>query len=317
MNIGTSYYVNPNTQGLTSNLKNTAIKDKHAFDSSMQHLLNPVEDLVQVLKTPINLATTSSINRASNSIDIAEGKRIAINDGYVLTVKKQGVEVRGGDDPYDLEAYEKAQGIADSLSELLRNAGGTMKTVAFSKEEYAKWTENVASALRYAGIDPSRDFTVNGMKYSKNENGWYESSANSEAKAAYEQMKANNRTFEFADERTRKQIEYISSYYLENVPDSVKNAWKETLEETGVNPFQIGFQSTLTQLSVEQDFRTGGNDDLLGDSVESCSSAINSILERINNPLGEIDEKRATYLSQEKEFYSRLYDKISGVAETV
>ena len=49
-----SSYINPNTRGLTSNYKNTAIKDKEAYNEAMsQHLLNPVEDLVQVLKTPI------------------------------------------------------------------------------------------------------------------------------------------------------------------------------------------------------------------------------------------------------------------------
>lgn len=56
---------------------------------------------------------------------------------------------------------------------------------------------------------------------------------------------------------------------------------------------------------------------MLGDSEESCLSAIHGILERINNPLGEIDEKRAAYLSQEQVFYSRLYDKINGAEETV
>ena len=48
-----SSYINPNTRGLTSNYKNTAIKDKETYNEAMsQHLLNPVEDLVQVLKTP-------------------------------------------------------------------------------------------------------------------------------------------------------------------------------------------------------------------------------------------------------------------------
>ena len=44
-----SSYINPNTRGLTSNYKNTAIKDKETYNEVMsQHLLNPVEDLVQV-----------------------------------------------------------------------------------------------------------------------------------------------------------------------------------------------------------------------------------------------------------------------------
>ena len=45
-----SSYINPNTRGLTSNYKNTVIKDKEAYNGVMsQHLLNPVEDLVQAL----------------------------------------------------------------------------------------------------------------------------------------------------------------------------------------------------------------------------------------------------------------------------
>lgn len=63
--------------------------------------------------------------------------------------------------------------------------------------------------------------------------------------------------------KNQKQIAYISDYYLQTVPESVKAAWQETLEETGVNPFQTDLSSTLTQLSVEQDFLTGGNDNIL------------------------------------------------------
>ena len=51
----------------------------------------------------------------------------------------------------------------------------------------------------------------------------------------------------------------MSGYYLQTVPQSVKAAWQETLEETGFNPFQTDVTSTLTQLSVEQDFLTGGD----------------------------------------------------------
>ena len=41
-----SYYINPNTRQFTSNVKNTAIKDREVFNGSMQNLLNPIEDLV-------------------------------------------------------------------------------------------------------------------------------------------------------------------------------------------------------------------------------------------------------------------------------
>ena len=103
-----SSYINPNTRGLTSNYKNTAIKDKETYNEAMsQHLLNPVEDLVQVLKTPIKLAKSSSLSRQNNSVNIAEGQRIRVNGGHVLTATAHGVEVSGGDNPYDTQSYVK------------------------------------------------------------------------------------------------------------------------------------------------------------------------------------------------------------------
>lgn len=248
----TSYYVNPNNRALTSNIKNTEIKDREAFKECMQKPLRPVEDLVSVLKTPINLADATSVNRQVNSVTIAEGARIAVNDGYYLVVKSGGVECLGENaNPYDMEAYEKAQALAGAFSTLLRNAGGTLHTVAYGQEAYQKWTEQVSSVMQYLDIDTTKDFTINGMKYSKNEKGDWESSSNSIAKAAYERQKAANRTYEFADEKTRKQIAYMSDYYLSTVPEDVKDAWQETLEETGFNPFQTDVTSILTQLSTK------------------------------------------------------------------
>ena len=122
--------------------------------------------------------------------------------------------------------------------------------------------------------------------------------------------KANNRTYQFADEKTKKQIAYMSGYYLQTVPQSVKAAWQETLEETGFNPFQTDVTSILTQLSVEQDFLTGGDDNIFGETKESCLAAIDKVLERIENPLAAVTEERAAYLQQEKEFYTVLASKI-------
>lgn len=307
-----SCYVNPNTRQLTSNVKNAAIKNKGAYNGVMsQHLLNPVENLVQVLKTPIKLAERSSLNRLSNSVNIASGMRIAVNGGHILTVKPQGVEVSGGDDPYDTESYLKAQRMADSLATLLHNACGVMNTVAYSQEEYARWTEGVSDVMGYLGIDTSKDFIVNGMKYSRNENGWYESQANSEAKAAYEMLKANNRTYTFADEKTRNQIAYISNYYLENTTETLKTAWQKTLEETGVNPFLQGFSSTLSQLAMEQDFATGGNDDIFGSDLESNIEAVRKIVHRLQNPLSEVSERNAEFVENEKKFYTALLSNLT------
>lgn len=302
-----TWYINPNNRALTSNIKNTEIKDREAFKECMQKPLRPVEDLVSVLKTPINLADATSVNRQVNSVTIAEGARIAVNDGYYLVVKSGGVECLGENaNPYDMEAYEKAQALAGAFSTLLRNAGGTLHTVAYGQEAYQKWTEQVSSVMQYLDIDTTKDFTINGMKYSKNEKGDWESSSNSIAKAAYERQKEANRTYEFADEKTRKQIAYMSDYYLSTVPEDVKDAWQATLEETGINPFPNGYASTLAQLSVEQDFQTGGNYNIFGDTLESSIAAVQSILERIDNPLAETKESDYENLQNEKEFYSAL-----------
>ena len=56
--------------------------------------------LIRIRKQYDNL----SLDRLGNSIDIVSGRRFAVNDGYILTVKPQGVEVSGGDNPYDTQA---------------------------------------------------------------------------------------------------------------------------------------------------------------------------------------------------------------------
>ena len=67
---------------------------------------------------------------------------------------------------------------------LINGIGMNEMPVAHSKEEYARYTEGITDVMSYLGIDTSKDFTVNDMRYSKNKDGWYESEANSDAQAA-------------------------------------------------------------------------------------------------------------------------------------
>lgn len=138
-----------------------------------------------------------------------------------------------------------------------------------------------------------------------------DSAAKFAAQEAYErQMAASaNKTYQFADERMKKRIAHLSDYYLSTVPESVKAAWQETLEETGVNPFFDG-SSTLAQLAVEQDFMTGGNDNIFGNTVEDSINAVKKILDRVKNPLGKLTADRADFLEREKGFYSTLLKKV-------
>ena len=302
-----SWYINPNNRTVTSNKENTALKDKEALKFMFDEM-EPVEDLIATLKTPLNLAESTSINRAANSVNLAAGTQIRINDGYVLTVKTNGVELSHTKDydPYDQEAYLKAEQMSGSLDSILRNAGGTRARLYHKAADCQFVTEGITNVLSYLGIDTRKDFSVNGMKYSTNSKGYFESEATTEAQAAYERQKAANRTYEFADEKTRKQIAYMSDYYLSTVPEDVKAAWQATLEETGINPFPNGYASTLAQLSVEQDFQTGGNYNIFGDTLESSIAAVRSILERIDNPLAETKESDYANLENEKTFYTAL-----------
>ena len=305
-----SYYVNPNNMAITSNLKNTQVYNKSEY-AAMASKLRPVENLVGSLNMPMKLASSNSIDKRNNSINICLGTSVNVPGGLSLKVREKSVEVVGVCNYDNQKEYQQAQDMAGALATLLRNAGGTQKEVGYSSSEITAWNENVKKVLSYFGIDTSKDFSVNGMKYYRNENGLFESERECEAKLAYEQMNTNNKIFNFADDRTKKWIDYVSDYYLKNVPESVQIAWKDTLEQTGVNPFQTGVQSTLTQLAIEQDFMTGGNDDLLGNSEESCLDAISRILDRIDNPLGAVDERKASFLEQEKIFYTELYKNIA------
>lgn len=99
---------------------------------------------------------------------------------------------------------------------------------------------------------------------------------------------------------------------LSTVPESVKEAWQEAMEESGVNPFSDGF-STLSQLVMEQDLMTGGDDNIFGNTVESSLAATKKILDRIENPLGKVDENKAESLQREKKFYSTLLRKLENI----
>lgn len=60
VNTGYSYYVNPNSRTVTSDIKNTAVYDKEVY-RAMSSTLRPIEDMANVLNTPLNLASKTSI----------------------------------------------------------------------------------------------------------------------------------------------------------------------------------------------------------------------------------------------------------------
>lgn len=307
---GMSYYVNPNNRTLTTNIKNTVVSDKSMY-ATIRKTLRPVDAMQEVLTNPIKLANKTVVDNRRNSISLAAGARVTVSDGFVLTVKDKGVEVSGGNIDND-KARQEAMDMGGALATLLRNACGMMQNVANSSAAYDKWTSDVSKVLGYFGIDTSKDFSVNGMKYSRDENGHFVSEAKTEAVAEYERLKSTNRFYESADEGTKKMTSHMTDYYLKNAPEDVIKAWWETIEETGVNPFPEGYTGALQQLSMEQDFLSGGNDDIFGNSKESSIKAVEKIMERIDHPVGKVVNGDVEFRSLEKEFYATLLEKIKA-----
>lgn len=253
------------------------------------------------------------VERNSNSINLAAGTTITLNGGYKLILSAEyGFQLSG--EPGDERYFKEAGGIRGALNRLFQNtATDTTRHLDDRLKDYSQWEKYISQVLSKYGIDTSRDFIVNGIKFTRNAEGLLESERESEAKKAYEMQSANNQTYQFADERIRKLIAYRTDYYMQTVPEGIKSLWKETLEETGVNPFSARAGSTIGQLAMEQNFVTGGNDQLFGDTVESSIEAVNKILERIDNPLGAVTEEKQIDLQEEKEFYTAFLDKLNDL----
>ena len=88
------------------------------------------------------------------------------------------------------------------------------------------------------------------------------------------------------------------------------------MEETKLNPFATTYGSTIAQIAMEQDFVTGGNNQLFSDSVENSIESVKKIIERIDNPLGVLPksdkryQKDAEFTKKERAFYMTFLSKL-------
>lgn len=323
----TSCYINPNTRQLTSNRNNTVLKDPAASEF-MWDKLRPIKDIVAALKKPLNLADETFIDKNNNALYIAEGSHFTFEGGFVYTVLEKGItsgygtqEEWNGEVPTPGDAWNEtlnraAQEMAGAIVCLLRDATGTIDESMLGQKKHIEFHNNVCKVLDYFGLDSSKDFSINGVKYTRDEDGYFRSEISYAAQEAYEILRNNNRSYALCDESMKNRIHYMSDYYLSSAPEEVRQAWQETLEETGINPFQTGYVSTLQQLATEQDFATGGNDQIFGDSIESSLEAIDKILERIANPKTSEKEDYVSSMvdpEQEIEFFTTLRNKLAGV----
>ena len=61
---------------------------------------------------------------------------------------------------------------------------------------------------------------------------------------------------------------------------------------------------------MEQDFATGGNDDIFGSDKESNVAAVKRIVERLLNPSVPASERNAAFAENEKIFYTTLLARL-------
>ncbi len=139
--------------------------------------LKPVDDIAAVLKQPMQLAGHTQINKASNSIDIALGANVKVPGGFTLVVKEYGVEVQGVTNWNNQKESQDASDMAGALVTLLRNASGQLLHVGTDSRQITQWNEDVEKVLGYFGIDTSKDFTVNGVKYVRDGSGIHKATA--------------------------------------------------------------------------------------------------------------------------------------------
>lgn len=62
---------------------------------------------------------------------------------------------------------------------------------------------------------------------------------------------------------------------------------------------------------MEQDFATGGNDDIFGNDLESNIAVVKKIVERLDNSLSAVSERNAEFAADEKTFYTALLNNLA------
>ena len=68
-------------------------------------------------------AARTSVNIAGNAVNLAQGAKIIIQSGCLLTITERGVEVSDGDECLNQDDYQEAKEMAAALSILLWGSG--------------------------------------------------------------------------------------------------------------------------------------------------------------------------------------------------
>ncbi|MCL2051129.1 MAG: hypothetical protein FWG91_05310 [Lachnospiraceae bacterium] len=298
--------INHNSMQLTSNPANRGTRDLSFFRPLIGwEKLENISSELQNHNAKLILGNHVPLNKSQNSITFGIGSTFSLSGGFTIKIGSEGFELIG-DTKTNMAGRIQAEQYRDFLDKMIRYANGQINHFYLFPRDIEEATRDVLKKLSEFGIDTSKDFTINGTLFTV-QNGIVDKKSAFDAQAAFEMQIANNRTYTFADEKTKAWIHHLTEYYFRNAPEDVKKSFYDTMEKTGINPFPDGYSGAFKQLSVEQDFATFGNDDIIGSSVESAVIAVRNILERIANPIiTEKDPNNIEMLKKEETFYQAL-----------
>ena len=124
-----------------------------------------VTEMQKAWTVPVGLAVRTSVNIAGNAVNLAQGTKIIIQSGCLLTITEKGVEVSDRDECLNQDDYREAKEMAAALSILLWGCGEEQNAAGGCLHEYTDWAESITKVLMCFGIDTAKEFTVNGIKY--------------------------------------------------------------------------------------------------------------------------------------------------------
>ena len=112
--------------------------------------------------TPYNYQVNRGLNQKENSISLVNGVRISLDNGFTLDVAANAVDQTG--DVRMAGEREETSHIAKAMNQVIKMANGQINGYEFYQDGERN-TRFLEIGLKAAGIDTSREFSINDMRF--------------------------------------------------------------------------------------------------------------------------------------------------------
>lgn len=112
--------------------------------------------------TPYNYQVNRGLNQKENSISLVNGVRISLDNGFTLDVAANAVDQTG--DVRMAGEREETTHIAKAMNQVIKMANGQINGYEFYQDGVRN-TRFLEIGLKAAGIDTSREFSINDMRF--------------------------------------------------------------------------------------------------------------------------------------------------------